>query len=124
MTDVTPHGGRLHVGPDPPPCPLYPPTHTNLWQQGTANLGATGTQKLFWPFVKGSENWFHPRCLYPKCFSSNGEFKSFFSPTALAWGYVAILISPHQGDPEKAYVVIYVCVQMDGRRRGCMQTMG
>ena len=49
-------------------------------------------------------------CLYPKCSNLMGELESFFSPTTLALGYVATLISPHYGDPEKAYAFIYVYI--------------
>ena len=63
----------LSSGLGPPVCvcwlgpPLGPQTHTNLLQ-GNGQFGChQRLEKLFWLSVKGSKNWFHLMCLYPKC---------------------------------------------------------
>ena len=61
--------------------------------------------KLFWPVVKGLENWLRQMCLDTQCSNLKGDFKSFVFPHHFGWGYAAMLISLHFEDPKKAGVM-------------------
>ena len=66
-------GGLPTPPPGPKPLPVAPIRNSQFGRK-------QHPENLFWPAVKGSENWFDQICLYPKCCHLNGELKSFISP--------------------------------------------